>query len=128
MRYQILDARLKANLLKLIRYLLVIFFVSSFHFATAQTQTPFVFPKKKIVDNVTDTTLYPIRGDFKISESGFGIYKTLDFWVFDAKDREVYHVTQGIPTGDAFAHIVYKLIDREYTEFMMKHGHVMCKK
>lgn len=122
------DSGNKKYYLYILSFLLATVFMSFSISGLAQTQTPFMFPKKKIIDNFTDTTLYPIRGNFKISESGFGLYKTLDFWVFDAKDREVYHVTQGIPTGDAFADIVYKLIDREYTEFMMKHGRVLCKK
>ena len=96
-------------------------------FACVAQKRPLLLKRKAIV-TPQDTMLYPIRGVFRISESGSAVAKNLEFWVFDAKGKQLYYVAQGIPITDAFADIVYKMIDKEYTAYMMRHGHVICKK
>ena len=95
---------------------------------TSMAQKKPALLKKKVIVTPQDTMLYPIRGTFRISEAGSAVAKNLEFWVFDAKNREIYYVAQGIPITDGFADMVYKMIDKEYTFYMMKHGHVICKK
>lgn len=109
----------------MIKYLFCIILMACSLFVAAQTPK---IPKKKVIVNLRDTTFYPIKGNFRISESGFGIYKTLEFWVYDGKGREIYYVSQGIPTGEAFADIVNQMIDHEYMAFMMKHGNILNSK
>ena len=85
-------------------------------------------PKRRAVVTYYDTTAYPIRGTFRITENGSAVAKTLEFWIYDAKDREIYYVAQGIPVSQALAEFVDRMIDKEYTAYMMKHGNVLCKK
>jgi hypothetical protein len=71
--------------------------------------------------------LFPIRGEGKISEmGGYGnFFKTLEVWVYDFNGKQIYYNMQSIPVNEAFSDIVNKMIDRQYTLLMMKHGQVM---
>ena len=71
----------------------------------------------------TDTiVVFPIHGTMKISDNGFIQYKQVEFWIHDARGKEVYNVVQALPTGEAFQDKINEMIDKEYINFMRMHG------
>lgn len=82
----------------------------------------------KTKNSSQDTTAFPIHGIFKINETSFTLFKNLELWVYDANNKELLYISQNIPTSEAYNDVVDKMIDKEYTALMMKHGQVMDKK
>ena len=105
------------------KFLLLILFSGILFSAVAQNKT-----HQKTSKVAKDTTAFPIRGIFKINETSFTLFKNLELWVFDANDKEILYISQNIPTSEAYNDVVDRMIDREYTALMMKHGHVIDKK
>ncbi len=93
----------------------------------AQKQDLFYF-KDAFSTAVADTIFYPVRGSFQIDESAFGSYKNLQLWVYDSREKEIYYVVQSISTNEEMAYLVEKMIDKTYTMFMMKQGHILAEK
>ncbi len=93
----------------------------------ANAQQP-VFFKEVFATAIADTIVYPIHGSFKIDEAGFGPYKNLQLWVYDAQNKEVYYAIQSIPTREEYADLAEKMIDKTYALFMMQHGHTLSEK
>ncbi|MCS6822770.1 MAG: hypothetical protein NZ529_00635 [Cytophagaceae bacterium] len=71
--------------------------------------------------------VFPIRGEGKISDMGGydQFFKTLEVWIYDYYGKEIYYNVQSIPVSEALADVVNKMMDREYTRFMMKQGQVI---
>jgi hypothetical protein len=115
------------------KYLLFLFlFCSS---KAGWTQTPIYLRqeiKKAIYENsdafIYGNIIYPIHGAFKISEGGMN-YKTVELWVYDANNKEIYHTFQSVPTTDLYKDLVIvKMFDREYKTFMLMHGYVLINR
>jgi hypothetical protein len=83
---------------------------------------------KRVRVSPFDTIAYPLRSKFYISVNGSALLKDLEFWVYDARGVEVYYSIQSIHTSEEFQKIVHLLIDKEFQEYMMMHGHVMTNR
>jgi hypothetical protein len=114
------------------KYLLFLFLLSST--LTIVAQTPIYLRqeiKKAKLENsaaFTANILYPIRGAYKISDGGMN-YKTLELWVYDASEKEIYHTFQSVPTTELYKDlVVVKMFDLEYKTYMLKHGYVLINR
>jgi hypothetical protein len=102
---------------------------------TVVAQTPIYLRqeiRKEKLENsaafINANIIYPIRGACKISDGGMN-YKTLELWVYDANEKEIYHTFQSVPTTDLYKDlVVVKMFDLEYKNFMLKHGYVLINR
>jgi len=96
----------------------------------AQTQTP-AKPKRNIFRDSTevhdDEIVYPIKGTFLVSETGFIQFKKVEFWIHDSEGKEVYYSNHAMRVDIKDPEEFFVMMDREYAKLMRKYSGRMCR-
>ena|SRR6478752_1494176 len=96
-----------------------------------QAQTNPQKPKRNIFHDSTvvrdDEIVYPIKGSFLVSETGFIMYKKVEFWIHDAEGKEIYYSNHAMQTGITDPEEFSVKMDREYAKLMRKYGMRMTR-
>src|SRR6478735_6373327 len=108
-------------------FLLSIFLLGTVSFLQAQT-TP-QKPKKNFFRDSTivrdDEIVYPIKGSFLVSETGFIQFKKVEFWIHDSDGKEVYYSNHAMRTDIKDPEEFFVMMDREYAKLMRKYSRRM---
>ncbi len=115
------------------KYLFLLIFISSA--LTGIAQTPIYFSQElkkakleRLASSLDGNIAYPIRGACKISEGDMN-YKTVELWVYDANENEIYHSFHSVASNELYKNLVIALMfDHDYKAYMMRHGYVLTNR
>jgi hypothetical protein len=113
---------MKSLLLSL--FILCLAFVSQAQTTPQKAKRGIFYDSTIVHDN---EIIYPVKGSFLVSESGFFQYRKVEYWIHDAEGKEIYYSNHAMRVDIKDPEEFAVMMDREYGKLMRKYSRRMMR-